>query len=390
VTARKRDRLPRAVTADAHGSMGKTGAAGGLLLFLSIGGLYSLYGPIIPTLRAAFGIGTVAAGLALSAHFVGAMAGIVCWVVGESRLGSRRSLLVATGMAIAGAVGFASATRWPPALGAASIIGLGFGALVVGLNRLFATGFGSGSAAMLNVLGASFGCGAIVGPLWLSLVDGRFRLVFLGFALVAAVGLLFVLRVPEIPAPQETVTRPSRGMPKELWGFVAFYVLYVGVESGIGGWEATHLLSRGLTEVGAGNWTSAYWAAITIGRALAAPVALRVAPDRLVLAALLLAIVMLGLAHVSLLTPWAYAASGLALAPIFPTGLAWLHSSLPSARRATAIVIAGAQVGGVVVPPLVGRLVTLASPAVIPTSLLVVAALCLVTGLGLERRRGAL
>jgi FHS family glucose/mannose:H+ symporter-like MFS transporter len=283
-------------------------------------------------------------------------------------------------------LGFAAAPTWPVALAAAAIIGVGFGALVVGLNRIFATGFGARSAALLNILGASFGFGAIVGPLSLPISDGRFALPFMGCASMAAVGLPLVLRTPQIPPSANHTAAIRRHVPGRLWGFTAFYVLYVGVESGIGGWEATHLLSQDASEASAANWTAAYWGAITLGRVLAAPIALRVAPSRLVVAALVLTAAALALAHVALLTPIAYVAAGLVLAPVFPTGLAWVTSSLPSIRGATAAVIACAQLGGVIIPPVIGRLVAMASPAIIPTSVLAVAATCLTTAQLLNQR----
>ena len=368
--------------------MGALGAAGGFLLFVAIGALYSLYGPIIPTLRASFDIGVTAAGLALSAHFAGAMAGIGGWALGEARWGSRPSLKTATTLVVAGALGFAVAPAWPLSLAAAATLGVGFGALVVGLNRLFATGFGARSAAMLNLLGASFGCGAITGPLALSLFDGRFRLIFIAGALLAAVALPLALRAPQIPPSEDAGARMRGRVPARVWGFVAFYVLYVGVESGIGGWEATHLLARGASGVAASNWTAAYWAAITVGRVLAAPIALRVSPDRLVTGALVLTTLVLGLAHLTALTAYAYVGAGLALAPVFPTGLAWLTAALPSARGATAMVVAGAQLGGVLLPPVIGALVAVASAEVIPTSLVLVAAACSLTVFVLLQRHG--
>ncbi len=46
---------------------------------------------------------------------------------------------------------------------------------------------------------------------------------------------------------------------------------------------------------------------------------------------MLLAAAGLALAHIATLAPFAYILTGLALAPVFPTGLAWLTATAPSA-----------------------------------------------------------
>jgi MFS transporter, FHS family, glucose/mannose:H+ symporter len=122
-------------------------------------------------------------------------------------------------------------------------------------------------------------------------------------------------------------------------------------------------------------------AAITAGRLLAVPLALRIAPPRLVAGALLLAAASLALAHSPSLAPFAFTLTGLALAPVFPTGLAWLAAAAPATRASTALVIAGAQLGGVVLPAVVGWLIDAGSPAVIPSALLAIALACLGTAL---------
>ena len=65
---------------------------GVLLLAAAAGLLLSLYGPALPELRAAFGVGGAGAALALSAHFAGAIAGITCWGLVQRRLPPRTLL----------------------------------------------------------------------------------------------------------------------------------------------------------------------------------------------------------------------------------------------------------------------------------------------------------
>jgi FHS family glucose/mannose:H+ symporter-like MFS transporter len=349
-------------------------AAAGLLL--------SLYGPAIPELRAGYGVGGGGSALVLSAHFVGAMTGIGWWGL-DRRLAPRSWLRVAAALLVAGAAGIVLAPAWPVVLVAAFGIGVGFGVVVVEINMLFAEAFGARATAMLNLLGACFGAGAVLGPLAVAGTGGH-RLPFLAGGLLAVVAMALTRELPTAPrAPSPGGGRPAPGL---VGGFVALCALYVGVESGIGGFEATSLQAGGVGEAAAASWTAGYWAAITAGRLLAIPLALRVPAPALAAGSLALAAAGLGLAHLTALAPVAYTLTGLALGPVFPTTLAWLALAAPGARGSTAMVFAAANLGGVVLPVVIGRLVDAGSPDVIPTAVLVAALACLVASLALGRQ----
>jgi MFS transporter, FHS family, glucose/mannose:H+ symporter len=357
---------------------------GVLVLAAAVGFLLSLYGPAIPELRAAYGVGGGGSALVLSLHFAGAMTGIGWWGL-ERRLAPRTWLLVAAVLAAGGAAGIAFAPAWPVALAAAFGLGVGFGVVVVEINVLFAEAFGERTTAMLNLLGACFGAGAILGPLAVA-ASGGYRLPFCVGAGAALVALALAGDLPRTARPPVPAgDRPPSGV---VVGFVALCALYVGVESGIGGWEVTSLRAGGAGQAVAASWTAGYWAAITTGRLLAIPLALRVPAPALAAGSLLLAAAGLGLAHLPALAPVAYTLTGLALGPVFPTALAWLAQAAPGARGPTAMVFAAANLGGVVLPVVIGRLVDAGSPAVIPTAVLVVTLACLGAALLLRRVAG--
>jgi fucose permease len=360
----------------------RTSTVGVLVLGAAAGLLLSLYGPAIPQLRQAYGVGGGGSALVLSAHFAGAMTGIAWWGL-ERRLAPRTWLRAATALLVAGAAGIAFAPAWPVVLAAAFGLGVGFGVVVVEINVLLADAFGERAPAMLNLLGATFGAGAVVGPLAIA-ATGGYRLPFCAGALLAVVALSLTRDLPgAAPAPPgHGRDRPPSGL---VGWFVALCALYVGTESGVGGWETTSLLAGGTGAAAAATWTAGYWAAITTGRLLAIPLALRVAPPVLVAGALLAAAAGLGLAHLPGLAPAAYTLTGLALGPVFPTALAWLALAAPGARGTTAMVFAAANLGGVIVPVAIGRLVDASTPAVIPTSVLAVVLACLAATLLLRR-----
>src|SRR4029079_19760628 len=60
--------------------------------FVLIGALQALYGPAIPAFREEFGLSPSAAGLGLSAHFVGGVAGVLLFDRLYGRVGNRRIL----------------------------------------------------------------------------------------------------------------------------------------------------------------------------------------------------------------------------------------------------------------------------------------------------------
>ncbi|MEU0073938.1 MFS transporter [Streptomyces sp. NPDC006332] len=358
--------------------------------FVLIGALQALYGPAIPAFREEFGLTPSAAGLGLSAHFVGGVAGVLLFDRLYGRLGNRQILGASYLLMAIGAAGFALAPNWPAALAAALFAGLGFGGIDYGLNQLFAVGFGHRSTAMLNILNAHFGLGAILGPALVGAVgSAHYPAVFLGFA-VANLPLLLCLRGVRDRAPQPSGVPESggtrvlgRSLGSVLAVFVALYVLHVGVEAGVGGWEPTHLETVGYGAGFAATATSVYWLMMTVGRFLVAPVALRFSAQTIITVSCTGMTACLLLASVPALAPYAYAGVGLFIAPIFPTGLPWLHRAAPRARRAGALVIAASMVGGVAAGPALGEAIEASGIRAVPLLLCAISALCLAATLWL-------
>ncbi len=360
--------------------------------FVLIGALQALYGPAIPALREEFGLSPSAAGLGLSAHFVGGVAGVLLFDRLHGRLGNRQILGASYLLMAVGAAGFALAPNWPAALAAALLAGLGFGGIDYGLNQLFAVGFGHRSTAMLNILNAHFGIGAILGPALVGMIgSAHYPAIFLGFAL-ANLPLLLCLKGVRDQAPEPADSAGAddgralgRSLGSVLAVFVALYVLHVGVEAGVGGWEPTHLETVGYSAGIAATATSVYWLMMTVGRFLVAPLALRFSAQTIITVSCAGMTACLLLASVPALAPYAYAGVGLFIAPIFPTGLPWLHRSAPRARRAGALVIAASMAGGVAAGPALGRAIEASDVRAVPLLLGGVSALCLAATLWLVR-----
>ncbi|MGW0827669.1 MFS transporter [Streptomyces sp. NPDC002845] len=362
--------------------------------FVLIGALQALYGPAIPAFREEFGLSPSAAGLGLSAHFIGGVAGVLLFDRLFGRIGNRRILGASYLLMAVGAAGFALAPNWPVGLAAALLAGLGFGGIDYGLNQLFAVGFGHRSTAMLNILNAHFGIGAILGPALIGAIgSAHYPAVFLAFA-AANLPLLLCLRGvrDRAPAPTGADQRQENGgqvlgrsLGSVLAVFVTLYVLHVGIEAGVGGWEPTHLETVGYGAGVAATATSVYWLMMTVGRFLVAPLALRFSPQAIITVSCAGMTVCLLLAAIPGLAPYAYAGVGLFIAPIFPTGLPWLNKAAPQARRAGAMVIAASMIGGVAAGPALGKAIEWSGVRAVPLLLGGVSALCLAATVWLIR-----
>ncbi|TDC15628.1 MFS transporter [Streptomyces sp. 8K308] len=369
-------------------------AAASCVGFVLIGMLQALYGPAVPGLREEYGLTPSGAGLGLSLHFAGGLAGVLAFNAIHARISNRALVVASYGLMAAGGAGFALAPNWPVALAAAFLGGLGFGGIDYGLNQLFAVGFGERSTAMLNVLNAHFGIGAVLGPAvvaWLGPDDYAYA--FAGCAVLAAALTLTTNGIrtrtaagaPSEAAPSEAEPSVKLGVSRVLVGFVALYILNVAVEAGAGGWEPTHLETIGYGATVAASATSVYWLMMTAGRFLVVPITLRYSPERI------LTVCAAGMTVCLLLTlfkgaaPLAYAGLGLFIAPVFPTGLPWLNRALPQSRRAGAWVIAASMLGGVAAPPLLGLGIEVSGIHAVPWLLTALSAASLVATVRLIR-----
>jgi fucose permease len=346
-------------------------AAAGLGL-LGIGAIQAMYGPAFPGLIERFGVGVDRVGATVVLHFAGSFVATVASSPLLLRLGYRPVLVGAGAGMTAGVLLAALAPTWTWLLVGAGAAGLGFGLLNVGLNLVVARVFAPNAAPVLNLLSALFGTGAVLGPLAVGAAGATLRGPFLALAAVAATATLLALRVPE---PERTTPAAWARLPwRTVAGFAALYVLYVGVESGIASWETVHL-EPAVGAQRAAFLTSLFWVALTLGRLASIPVSARVRPGRLVLLASGLGLVALAAANVPALAPVAYAAAGLAFAPVFPTTLAWIERVFPQrSERIVPFALAVANAGPMGTTAVMGLAVARVGPGAVPAVLSLVAA----------------
>ena len=320
-----------------------------------MGLVVSAYGPLLEHLTRRFGVSLPVAGATISVHFAGGLVGVLIAMRSMERLPARVTVMAGSGIASLGCAAVAIAFIWPFFLAAIFVIGLGFGALVLALNQLVAYSEGRRRAALLSALNSAYSAGAVAGPV-LVVVFARdhFSLFFLAAAAVAlalipgAVGIL-----GRLPTASGSPSRPGL----LVFVFIVAFTLYVGVETGTGGWMPSHLESAGLRSQEAATATSGFFLAIVTGRLLMTLMPARVPEHVIVIAGAGLGAVALLAASIGPLAPWAYIAAGLALAPIFPTGIVWLAKLRPGDSRATSWLFPAASVGGIAGPGAIGLVI---------------------------------
>ena len=354
--------------------------AAGLAL-TALGAVQAMYGPAFPSLMQRFGVGLDRVGDTVVLHFLGGLASTVASTFALQRYGYRRTLIVAGTFAAAGMLVAAVTPVWSLLLVGATLGGFGFGLVNIVINLLVTRVFAARAAPVLNFLSALFGIGAILGPAAVAAIAAAgLNLTPLFFALGAAitVATLVAARAPDPPVQtRDGSVRTPWGLAT---GFALVFLFYVGAETSVASWETTHLEPY----VGASRaaaLTSLYWVMLTIGRFVAVPISLRVRPRYVVLSASIASLVALALTHNSDLAPFAYAAAGFLMAPIFPTTLAWIAAVFPNrSERVIPYTFAIGTFGPIASTAAIGAWAAAAGTDVIPTALtLLVGTLVVIT-----------
>jgi FHS family glucose/mannose:H+ symporter-like MFS transporter len=333
--------------------LSRTALASIAAMFLLIGMVVSAYGPLLQFLAHRFEVSLPIAGGVLSAHFAGALVGVIGSMRAMERIPNRHMVVAALGFLALGCALVALAPAWPVLLAAVFFVGVGFGAVDIGLNQIVAHSVGARRTAVLNILNGTFGIGAVLGPILVALLgEHHFALLYAGAAVVA-IGLIPQgHRIPgRMPVKSSATARRPRGL---VLIFVIAFALYVGTEAGVGGWSTSHLESVGVRPASAAALTSGFWFALGLGRLIAAVLPSRIPDSAIVTTASALgALALLG-AVFGDAAPIAYVFTGLVIAPIFPTGIVWLARLLPGDSRATSWLFPGAMLGGALIPASIG------------------------------------
>jgi fucose permease len=382
------------------------------IAFISLGLPDSVFGVAWPTMRPQLGAPLEAAGLvAIILTSCSALSSIASgWV--NRRFGTGRVVLASSLLTSLGLFGYSLAPSYAWVLVAALPLGFGQGAVDASLNGYVAAHY---SSRTMNWLHACWGVGATIGPLIMTAVLASGSSWRHGYQLIsaiqAALAILFLATLglwsraassperageegdAEGEARKEAERRASGAAPKihgmnhpEPWIQIAMYALYCACEYCVGIWTASMLVeSRHQAADRVGSWVSLYYGGIMVGRVLTGLVSNKLGNRFMVRLGIGISFVGAALLCVSAL-PWLALPGllliGLGFAPIYPC---LMHETPERFDRQTYQTVIGyqmaaANIGGSVVPALVGLVASALSLEVLGPFVLIFIAL--LAGLG--------
>lgn len=224
------------------------------------------------------------AGSSFTLSALGFAIGVLIAGVLTTKLNSKYILIAGLGlMSVAGAI--TPLTHSFSILLISQLIkGMGFGLIDVSINTIVTLAFHDVLSETLNNVHSSYGIGALVGPLLLSLflqvLNEAFWAYFVG-TVVGFAAMLLLLRqaVPSLPTQNEIRRQqhPSHSLSVFrqvlLWLMALQIALYVGAEIGFGNWIVTAVSqSAAITLSLAAPAATAFFLGLTIGRLLGAQV----------------------------------------------------------------------------------------------------------------------
>ena len=153
-----------------------------------------------------------------------------------------------------------------------------------------------------------------------------------------------------------------------LWLICAIILVYVGVEYGAGSWATNFMaITTSMAQENGALVTSAYWAALTIGRLGGAALGSRISRIRLLMIAVLGSIIgavllVFGIGAGSLSTT-AFILLGLSFGTMYPTSVGVMVAAFPNDQgKAVGLLTAMGSIGGLSLPWVAGVLLEKVSP----------------------------
>jgi fucose permease len=354
-----------------------------------VGVLGGAVGPTLGPFAAQVGVGLSTIGVILTARSLGYLAGAAGGSRWMDRIRVHRGLAAAA--LFAGA--FLAVLPWARSLGLLVffLVPLGFATacLDVGVSTMLLRVYRNRAAPFISALHFSYGVGGLAAPFLIAaLAVGLAVLVYpilaVGFALLS----ITFFALPESPAaPTERVESKDRRLdrrfpastpvvaPRPLGrGFLAattVILFYVGAEIGFASWLYVFVDlqfgARAATAV-----TGSFWGAFSLFRLLGILGARRWAPERILTSCFSSALafaLLLALSPHSLAAVWVGAVGlGASVAAIYPTVITAYSQRVELTGRRFGAIAAASCLGSMTFPWLIGRLLDIGGPVVVPAT----------------------
>lgn len=180
--------------------------------------------------------------------------------------------------------------------------------------------------------------------------------------------LPFLFIISQLPSPtspnRETPDENTKQLPqptvKVILLFALLFLLYVGVETSFGGWIYTYAINRNLASISQASFlVSLFWLMVMCGRVVVILLSRYLLPRYILMFTLGIAVTGLVLMIAIPSAIWiGTIIVGLGLSPIFPTALAFANHNINLSAKTTSYFYLGGGVGVVIMPWLIGQLIT--------------------------------
>jgi len=362
--------------------------------FIAMGVSMSSLGPTLPGLAENTGSSLAAIGILFTARSIGSLVGSV-W---GGRVYDRMNGHMIMALMIFSIAVLTALTPLAPLLWLLSAIlfltGFVQGVLNIGGNALLVWLYGARVGPFMSGLHFCFGLGTFIAPVIIAqfiILEGGLLWTYLLLAVIILPSAAMAL----LPSPTSPMAARAEGNEKSDPLLITLIAMVFGCYSGAslayGGWIYTYALEMNLTNAtNAAYLTSAFWGALTVGRLVAIPLAIRFKPYTILRADFLGALLSL---FVLLIWPRSLTAViitsiglGFALASIYPTTMSLSGQIMTISGRVTGLFSIGNSAGSMILPWVIGLLFVGAGPQSMAIVLLVDMLLALVVLAGLSRR----
>ena len=159
----------------------------------------------------------------------------------------------------------------------------------------------------------------------------------------------------------------------------AMLFVYIGVELGFSAWITRYGLDMGMSKELATSLTTVFWWSLTLGRGIFTALAIYLSPSTVLMLDMVLCFAALGCVAFfksAGMLVFSTGFLGFGCASVFPTVLA-----LPSTigvnlkRNSTTIIVGGAAIGNLIIPPSIGLVLEHAGPQYLPLAIFITLAL---------------
>ena len=338
--------------------------------FVLTGVVMTFLGPMLPSLSTRWSLNDTQSGSLIFAEFFSSMFGMLFSGISVQRLGYRKTLIIGMALMPLG-VALLSFGPWLWGIASICIFGVGYGMTTPAGNLRTAEINPGRSAAALSVINAVWGIGAMSSPFLVDFALRAHRPNWFLFGTALSLGLLLVALLLTRFVPDTRVETIEPGQERRsIWEIrvlplicIVFFT-YVGTETCFGNWVAMY--ARRIDPDNhslAIRMPSFFWGALLAGRALA-PFALKFKRETSVAAVGLSFALIGGVALVAARGATLIAVgsllTGLGLASIYPISVSLLASWFGNAsRRVSGAVFASGNIGGSLMPLMVGSVSTL-------------------------------